>query len=58
MKRTAFPYESKVDSRGRVWICKAMRDQMGLPNGGFAAIKINDDGEIVLRAHRDNHQND
>jgi bifunctional DNA-binding transcriptional regulator/antitoxin component of YhaV-PrlF toxin-antitoxin module len=52
MKRTALPYYSKVDSRGRVWICKAAREQMGLPNGGLVALKINEEGQLVVRAHQ------
>jgi hypothetical protein len=35
-----------------------MREQMGLPNGGLIALEISDEGQLVLRAHQDNHKHD
>jgi bifunctional DNA-binding transcriptional regulator/antitoxin component of YhaV-PrlF toxin-antitoxin module len=51
-------YYSKVDSRGRIWVRKAMREHMGLPSGGQIVLKINEEGHLVLRAKYESSSND
>jgi bifunctional DNA-binding transcriptional regulator/antitoxin component of YhaV-PrlF toxin-antitoxin module len=51
-------YYSKVDSRGRIWVRKAMREHMGLPSGGQIVMKINDEGHLVLRAMHESKSHD
>jgi AbrB family looped-hinge helix DNA binding protein len=43
------PYDSKVDSRGRIVIRKAQREHIGLPNGGRIALYENEDGQLAIR---------
>jgi bifunctional DNA-binding transcriptional regulator/antitoxin component of YhaV-PrlF toxin-antitoxin module len=44
------PYLTKVDSRGRLVIRKALRESMELPNGGAVKWSMNEDGQVALRA--------
>jgi bifunctional DNA-binding transcriptional regulator/antitoxin component of YhaV-PrlF toxin-antitoxin module len=48
------PYYGKVDSRGRIVIRKAHREFMGLPNGGKVEWYLHEDGQVALRAAKEN----
>jgi bifunctional DNA-binding transcriptional regulator/antitoxin component of YhaV-PrlF toxin-antitoxin module len=45
-------YITRVDSRGRLILRKAIREAMGLPNGGLIRHTVRDDGSLVYVAHR------
>lgn len=41
-------YVSRMDGRGRIVLRKAMREKLGMPQGGRVELYINEDGVLAI----------